>query len=240
MIPEKIMETLSDEWVVNKNEPDTISNGPRILRIFQNRVTPEIFKGDEEPDEGFYDDDHEKSFTVCINVLEELYSSEDAPIIIPEILTPDCFVDHPGPAAVLCAAGEIDPKYIERKPGAGKNKYAYVKGHRINTMVNFAFEYRAGFKVDNLFRDGDVVLCLGHIILPFDNCISEESHCGFSNITYLKDDDGNGGKKFRLDDSGNKIPTSIGVVYQAAITNCKKKCWSTKNIADQIYSGRFS
>ena len=243
MIPDEIRELLSDEWVVNQKEQGVISNGPRILRIFQNYVTPEIYKGDEGNVDGVYDNEHEKAFTICLNVLNEIYAGDNAPVVIPEKLTPGCFEGHPGPEAILFAARDTNPKYIKHRKGPYGKELAYVEGHYIDTVLDFAFQYRSSFKTEEIFREGDEVICVGHISVQFsDGIVATESQCGHAKIKYYTEeyqDDGDiKRRRPQIDELGNQIPISIGIAYQAAITNCKKKC-ATKafGIAVDVYSG---
>lgn len=242
MIPDKILEILSDEWIVNQSNPDIISNGPRILRIFQNTVTPEIYNGDEEVKDGIFDDDHESAFTVCINVLNEIYSGDDAPAVIPETLGPGCFDNHPGVEEVLFSARSTNPKYIKHRNGPFGKKLPYVDGFYMDTVLNYAFKYKSSFTVEEIFREGDEIICLGYISVQFDDgVVKSESQCGHAKIKYYNEEyevNGKILKRPQIDELGNKKPISIGIAYQSAITNCKKKCGNKAfGIADDVYSG---
>lgn len=103
-------------------------------------------------------------------------------------------------------------------------------------MLNFAFQYRSSFVIDEMFREGDEVIYMGHTKFPFSDGICEEHQCGSAKIKFYTES-GLGGKQPKLDEGGNKIPISIGNVYKAAATDCKKKCASEKDIARDVYIG---
>lgn len=104
MIPEKIIELLSGEWIVQKSDENTLSNGPRILQFSDNIVTALVYNGNDDIKKGTLDEDHKKAMDICISVLDEINKDLPARVTIPNILTPDCFVNHPGPEAILFAA----------------------------------------------------------------------------------------------------------------------------------------
>lgn len=143
MIPDKIIEGLSGEWVVWKSDENSIHNGPRIIQISQNTVTALIYNGDDDIKEGTLDDDHKKAMDFCISVLEELIDKGELVIVeklLPEEINEDMLNNHPGSDAVLLFLQITHPDYIKKVAVGGGNYAAYVPISYMTRALNYVFK----------------------------------------------------------------------------------------------------